>query len=138
MQKRALQMLQTSDGGGDNGSSSNGSNGGSGIKIRFNEACESSMMSDSASACRLAMLVWITGYRQDLRSASTYNRPLRSLLFTPGKYACVGSAKEDVVASLKSTIQAFSIPAKVIEAGRGKGFRCNGALVFCKEAEVFP
>jgi len=118
MQKRALQMLQTSGGGGDNGSSSS-SNGG--IKIRFNEACESSMMSDSASACRLAMLVWINGYRQDLRSASTYNRPLRSLLFTPGKYACVGSAKDDVVAALKATIQAFSIPAKVIEAGRGKG-----------------
>lgn len=107
MQRRALQMLSK---GGDSNQ----------IRIRFNEACESSMTSDSASACCLAMLSWITGYRQDLRSASTYNKPFRSLVLLQGKYACVGSAKEDVTGALKAMIEAFSIPAHVVETGRGR------------------
>ena len=106
MQRRALQMLSK---GGD-----------ASIKIRFNEACESSLTSDSAPACCLAMLLWITGYRQDLRSASTYNKPFRSLILSQGKYACVGSAKEDVTGALKAMIQAFSIPAHVVETGKGR------------------
>jgi pentatricopeptide repeat domain-containing protein 1 len=107
MQRRALQMLSK---GGDANQ----------IKIRFNEACESSVTSDSASACCLAMLSWITGYRQDLRSASTYNKPFRSLVISQGKYACVGSAKEDVTGALKAMIASFSIPAHVIDTGKGR------------------
>ena len=112
MQRRALQML--SKGGEANQ-----------IKIRFNEAYESSMISDSASASCLAMLLWVTGYRQDLRSASTYNKPSRALLLSHGKYACVGSAKEDVTGALKSMIQAFSIPAQVTETSKGRVIKAD-------------
>ena len=130
MQKRALQMLQIPssvvgspaprDNRGRRDVRPDSTNDNHAIKIRFNEAYESSMTSDSASACCLAMLLWVTGYRQDLRSASTYSKPLRVLLLTPGKYACVGSSKEDVAGALKAMIQAFSIPAQVTDTGRGR------------------
>ena len=89
------------------------------IKIKFNDSHESSIVADMPSACWLALIKWILDYRQDLRSASTHSKPLRTLVISPGKYAGPVDSKEECLATMTSLSQSFGIPVRVHQSNRG-------------------
>lgn len=99
------------------------------IKIKFNENHDSSITADMPSACCLAMIKWVLDCRQDLRSASTYSKPIRTLSITQGKYCGPEDSKEDCADAIKSVIHSFSLPLRLHHSSRGHVIKTDVRLL---------
>jgi pentatricopeptide repeat domain-containing protein 1 len=89
------------------------------MKMKINSCHESTVIADTASACCLATIKWLVDYRSGLVGASAFQKPLRTLSFTPGKFCAPESIQDDILGSLNTLFQAYGVPAEVILTPRG-------------------
>lgn len=99
------------------------------IKIQFNVAAESTVAADTAAACCLVTIKWLSEFQLGLLGASLYNQPVRVLNFSQGKYWPVDSCKENIGETLKSFLESYGVPASVSMSNKGLTIKANTRLM---------
>ncbi|KAI8112549.1 hypothetical protein M9434_003872 [Picochlorum sp. BPE23] len=97
------------------------------IKMRINTTYESTVVADTSATSCLAVIKWLTGYKQGLTGAM--QNPLKTLVLIPGKFCAPDGSKEDVYGALKALFSSYCIPAEVYQTNRGNIVKADARMI---------